>query len=76
MEPANLSRLESGKHFPKEETLEKLATILNVEMQELFTFEHYKSSGRALLADIAKLLETAEESEIKLIYRLILAVLR
>lgn len=40
IEPTNLSKIESGIHFPQPEKLEKIAQALNVSIAELFEFEH------------------------------------
>ena len=42
MHPANYWRIENGISYPKPENLEKICSILNVEINELFTFEHLK----------------------------------
>jgi len=38
MEPSNLTRIESGYQFPKEENLTKIASILDIEIKDLFVF--------------------------------------
>lgn len=70
-----LSRIETGKNFTTLETLEKIASVIDVEIKDLFAFQHQKDK-KALFANIIKLLEEAKEDEIKLIYKLILAVLK
>lgn len=43
MEPSNLTRIENGYQFPKEENLSKIAAKLNVDEKDLFDFKHLKS---------------------------------
>lgn len=43
MDTPNLCRIENGTHFPQTKNLEKLAQILNVQVRELFDFEHIKT---------------------------------
>ena len=40
IEPPNVSKMESGLHFPQPDKIEKLAKALDVNIQELFDFEH------------------------------------
>ncbi len=44
IKPENYSRIENGLSFPKPENIEKISSILNVEVFELFQFEFLKSS--------------------------------
>lgn len=41
--PANYWRIENGISYPKPENLEKICEILNVKINELFTFEHIQN---------------------------------
>ena len=41
IEPPNISRIESGTHFPQPENIEKIAQVLNISVKELFDFEHF-----------------------------------
>ena len=42
MEMTNLCKLENGGQLPKEENIEKIASVLNVKIKDLFDFEHAK----------------------------------
>ncbi len=44
IKPENYSRIENGLSFPKPENIEKISSILNVEIFELFQFEYLKSN--------------------------------
>ena len=70
-----LSRIETGKNFTTFETLEYMAKAFNVDIEDLFSFNHQRSK-KYLISDIVNLLDDAEEKNIKLIYKLVLAVLR
>ena len=68
MERSNLTRIESGKQNPKEENLEKLASILDVEIKDFFDFEHQKTR-KELTDKIIKLLSELSDNEIKFCYK-------
>ena len=40
IKPENYSRIENGLSFPKPENIEKISKALNVEIAELFQFQH------------------------------------
>lgn len=40
IQPENYSRIENGLSFPKPENIEKICFALNIELAELFQFEH------------------------------------
>ena len=40
MEASNLSKIERGIQIPKEESLEKISSALNVDVKELFNYTH------------------------------------
>ena len=42
IEIPSLSNIENGKNYPNSETIEKIAKGLNVEIFELYIFEHLK----------------------------------
>ena len=73
-EESHISALERGIHFPKFETLEKLANALDVEFNELFFFLHYR--GRDfLLKENQRMLEKASDEQLKQIYHFLSAIL-
>lgn len=74
VEPRSISRIESGYHFPKDENLEKLAIALGVEVKDLFEFSHLEDIK--LIPKINKLLISADEQKLKMIYRIIYAILK
>lgn len=70
MEPSNISKLESGMHFPAPEKIEKLAKILEVEVKELFEFEHFNKK-QDLLKYINETLSEFEIKDIELVYKFV-----
>lgn len=75
IESKHLSRVELGKSFPYPETLEDIAKALGVEIQELFEFEHL-DAGKVNVGAIAKLLEGVNEEKLRLVYKIIKAIVR
>lgn len=70
IEPRSVSKIESGFHFPKDEHIVKIAQALNVEIKDLFTVSHIKSSDE-LISEINNLLKTVDEKKLKDIYKVI-----
>jgi len=70
----HLSRIETGKCFTTIDNIEKIAAALNVEASSLFEYKHEKSK-ELLIKDIDELLQKASPADVKLVYRIILAVL-
>ncbi len=75
IEPRSVSKIESGFHFPKDENLEKFAIALEVEIKDLFVFEHTKSS-KELVNGINTLIVGADENQLRTIYKIIYAILK
>ena len=67
IEPNNLSRLENGKNFPTPENLTKIANALNVDIRELFTFNHLKSYDE--IVSVLKNVLEKDEYKTRMIYR-------
>ncbi|OLA76940.1 MAG: hypothetical protein BHW55_05160 [Candidatus Melainabacteria bacterium 35_41] len=70
-----IGNIETGSYFTTMPNLEKLAEIFDVEIKDLFDFEHQKNKDE-ILNDIHKLLNTASEEQLKLIFRLVCSVLK
>ncbi|MBU4258399.1 MAG: helix-turn-helix domain-containing protein [Desulfobacteraceae bacterium] len=71
----HLSRIEVGKSYPSLDTLEKIANALHVEIKDLFEFIHL-SPSKELTDSISKLLKEADEDKLRLILKIIRAVVR
>lgn len=70
-----LSRIEVGKRYPSLETLERIADALQVKMIVLFDYDHFQE-GIATPKGIDQLIRGANTDELRLINRVINAVLR
>ena len=66
-----IGNIETGSYFTTMPNLE----IFDVEIKDLFDFEHQKNKDE-ILNDIHKLLNTASEEQLKLIFRLVCSVLK
>lgn len=70
-----LSRIEVGKRSPSLEKLEGIADALKVDMKDLFDYLHHDTDGTTP-HEIENLTQNASKEELKLIHRLIKAVLK
>jgi transcriptional regulator with XRE-family HTH domain len=75
IETTSICKIENGHHFPNEDNLEKIAAALNVDINDLFSFKHQKDKN-FLIFDINKMIESADENNIKLIYKIMVAILK
>ncbi len=73
--PRYMSELERGEANVTVNILEPVAATLGVKLKDLFDYEH-ESERNALLAEIRDILETADDAELKTIYRILTAVAR
>ena len=72
MERSNFTRIESGKQRPNDENLLKIAQILDVEIKDLFDFEHTKGN-QDLISEIIEKLNNHPE-RIKDFYKIVVAL--
>ena len=72
MEATNLSKLEKGIHMPKEDNLNRISEALDVDIKELFCFNHFQSREK-LLKDISKMLKCATDKEIMFFYKVLMS---
>lgn len=70
IEPTNLSKMENGLHFPQSEKLEKLANLFNINIMDLFDFEHFQEK-EVLIKEINNYLNSTSSKNIELIYKFI-----
>ena len=73
IEPPNFSKIECGMHFPQPEKIEKIATVLGVEIKDLFDFEHFQQK-KILLDDINTLLSQFDTKKIELVYKFVVSL--
>ena len=70
IEPRQLSKLETGKHYPSFETIIALLETFNITFEELISFEHLNSANdirKTLLKDI----ENIDDSKIQSVYKIL-----
>lgn len=73
IEPQSISRMVSGRHFPKIEHLEKIIEVLKIKPAELFTLEHV-DDDKKLVDDINSLIATASSNQIRMLHKIVTAV--
>jgi len=74
IDPKHLSRIEVGSGFPSLDTLEKIAEVLDVELKEFFEFTP-NESRQVLLKSLQKMLRAANLNDLKLLSKVIKAIL-
>ena len=72
IEPTNLSKIEKGAHFPKDETLYKIIKALDVDIKDLFYFEHIQPREE-LIENIIRILQKSKPEELQFFYRILMA---
>lgn len=72
IEPTNLSKIEKGIHFPKDETINKIVNALNIETKDLFCFEHLQERDE-LLKNIFQILKASKTEDLQFFYRVLVA---
>ena len=74
IEPRQLSKLETGKHYPSFETIVALLETFNITFEELIAFEHLnnqKETRNMMLKEI----EALDDSKIQNAYKLLRALI-
>lgn len=74
LDPKQICRIENGACFTTFETLQKICTTFNVEIFDLFYYEHKKTKD-ALIEDMNKIFKNASDEKIELIYKLVKTVI-
>jgi len=70
MEPSNLTRIENGYQFPKEENLVKIADTLGVEVRDLFDFAPDITRLKKI-ENITSEIRNSDEKEVDFLYKFI-----
>ena len=70
IEPPNVSKMENGLHFPQPEKIEKIAKALDIDIKDLFDFEHIKKRDE-LVKYITTSLNDFDLKTIELIYKFV-----
>ncbi len=73
-EDKHISALERGLHFPTYPTLKKLSKALDVELNEMFFFLHYRDNN-FLLEKNLEMIKNANDEQLKVIYHFLSAIL-
>lgn len=73
IEPRQLSKLETGKHYPSFETIIALLETFNITFEELMQFEHLESD-KNLKEKLTKTIQNLNSSKLKDVYKLIKAI--
>ncbi len=70
-----IGEVERGERFPSAEIIFKLAAGFGISPRDLLTFEHEITDRKELLAAIQGKLGKADEEQLRLIHRLVDAIL-
>ena len=70
IEPPNVSKMESGLHFPQPEKIEKIAKALDISIKDLFEFEHFQKK-EDLIKYINSSIKEFDLKTIELVYKFI-----
>ena len=68
----HISCIETGHSFPKADLIEKFSQELNIDIPELFNLTYIKPKNE-IINDINALINTAPESDLRRIYKIITA---
>jgi len=71
----SLSRIEVGSSYPSLDLLDRISKALGVEIKDFFEFVH-ESKIKDLRGAIINLLDTADQDKLKLIVKIIRAIVR
>ena len=72
-ESSNLSKIERGIQIPKEESLEKIASAFQVEIKDLFDYEHF-SAKQDLITKINEILNSSTPDEVQKYYKILINI--
>lgn len=75
IEQKQICRIENGACFTTFETLDKMALTLDVEIKDLFKFNHLNSK-ETLIKSLNEMFKNASEEKIQLIYKLVYEILK
>lgn len=74
IDPKHLSRIEVGRSYPSINTLEKLASVLDVELKDLFDFAH-EAPVDQLRQNLIHLLSNTSEEKLRLALKVLRAII-
>ena len=70
VEARQISRIETGKCFTTLDNLNKIAKLFNVEVRDIFSFEHFKDKDE-LIKLITVMLNSASEENCRTIFKIV-----
>ncbi len=73
LDPKQICRIENGACFTTFETLQKISKVFNVEISDLFFYEHQKTKD-ALINEMNEIFQSASDDQIQLIYKIVKAI--
>lgn len=72
---STICRLENGINMPREENLEVLSKVLDVNIDAFFKFEHYEGDRNSRLIKIFDMLHKLSDEEIVMVQKIITSLL-
>lgn len=70
IEPTNLSKIENGVYLPREDKLRKIASVLQVEIKDLFDVEHIQTRHE-VMSSISSILDNLNNQELIFYYKIL-----
>lgn len=70
IEPTNLSKIENGVYLPREDKLRKIASVLQVEIKDLFDVEHIQTRNE-VMNSISSILNNLSNQELIFYYKIL-----
>ena len=74
IEPRQLSKLETGKHYPSFETIIALLETFSITFEELIAIEHLNDT-KMIKETMIKEIETIDENKIQKVYKIFRATI-
>lgn len=68
--PRNMSNIETGRSFPSPENIEKISSVLNLKVKDLFDFDHQKDNTE-LFEDIVARIKPVTRERLQDFYKII-----
>lgn len=68
IEPRQLSKLETGKHYPSYETMTNLLQLLDISFEDFQNFEHLDAEFNLEL-EIQSILDRLDKDQLKIVYK-------
>lgn len=73
IEPRQLSKLETGRHYPSFETIIGLLKVFNIKFEELVSFEHLQEK-EVILKEIKEKIYNLDEEKLKITHKFLSAI--